>query len=319
MDNHKSHLDKSIFELVESEGHLLVHRPVSSPDFAWVETCFEGAGQRPPGGPPAAEGRDRAPPGPQNCKEFRSKLQEGQQVILTLADSPYFGMMMAIKIDPTGTCWKMYPSSLKHSYKDEPLVSSGVGATIRMLQRRDDPAPNIRLEHTDEFGRVLTPKEAFRRLSYKFHGKCPGKNKLDKALHKYQEELARKRSSSTDTPLASVDAMRRVQRASHQPHIVLSGPGMKDQLPLGVAIEAQDSAAADAAAAAASARAAGAGKKIFFVDWTMVKKSRIKPKPQSIHKPQPKWTNQSGLATCRFTPLACIKSIPGTPRLSDSR
>ncbi|KAH3760990.1 hypothetical protein Pelo_7187 [Pelomyxa schiedti] len=40
MDNHKSHLDKSIFELVESEGHLLVRRPVSSPDFAWIETCF---------------------------------------------------------------------------------------------------------------------------------------------------------------------------------------------------------------------------------------------------------------------------------------
>ncbi|KAH3732487.1 SART-1 family protein DOT2 [Pelomyxa schiedti] len=188
--------------------------------------------------------------------------------------------------------------------EDEPLVSSGVGATIRMLQRRgvvadehdlvnyagrakdhvltltktDDPAPNIRLEYTDEFGRVLTPKEAFRRLSYKFHGKCPGKNKLDKALRKYQEELARKRSSSTDTPLASVDAMRRVQRASHQPHIVLSGPGMKDQLPLGVAIEAQDSAAADAAAAAASASAAGAGKKrkkITIVQSTKKKKSRI--------------------------------------------
>ncbi|KAH3722975.1 sart-1 family protein dot2 [Pelomyxa schiedti] len=133
---------------------------------------------------------------------------------------------------------------------------------VLTLTKTDDPAPNIRLEYTDEFGRVLTPKEAFRRLSYKFHGKCPGKNKLDKALRKYQEELARKRSSSTDTPLASVDAMRRVQRASHQPHIVLSGPGMKDQLPLGVAIEAQDSAAADAAAAAsASASAAGAGKK----------------------------------------------------------
>ncbi|KAH3758586.1 hypothetical protein Pelo_9593 [Pelomyxa schiedti] len=40
MDNHRAHLDVSIRELVEQEGHKLVRRPVASPDMAWIETCF---------------------------------------------------------------------------------------------------------------------------------------------------------------------------------------------------------------------------------------------------------------------------------------
>ncbi|KAH3723302.1 hypothetical protein Pelo_17993 [Pelomyxa schiedti] len=40
MDNHQAHLDASIFNLVEQEGHLLLRRPTSSPDFAWIEPCF---------------------------------------------------------------------------------------------------------------------------------------------------------------------------------------------------------------------------------------------------------------------------------------
>ncbi|KAH3759098.1 hypothetical protein Pelo_9106 [Pelomyxa schiedti] len=40
MDNHKAHLHPSIFALVAQEGHLLVPRPVASPDLAWIELCF---------------------------------------------------------------------------------------------------------------------------------------------------------------------------------------------------------------------------------------------------------------------------------------
>ncbi|KAH3762560.1 hypothetical protein Pelo_5593 [Pelomyxa schiedti] len=40
MDNHPAHLDPSVFHLVESHGHLLLRRPATSPDFAWIESCF---------------------------------------------------------------------------------------------------------------------------------------------------------------------------------------------------------------------------------------------------------------------------------------
>ena len=46
------------------------------------------------------------------------------------------------------------------------------------------------LEHRDKNGKLLTPKEAFRQLSYQFHGKTPGKkNKSRKALN-YAKSMA---------------------------------------------------------------------------------------------------------------------------------
>ena len=57
----------------------------------------------------------------------------------------------------------------------------------------------IRLEHRDNFGRLLNPKEAFRQLSYKFHGKQPGRKKQAKILQAYQDELDAKRTGHGGT------------------------------------------------------------------------------------------------------------------------
>lgn len=48
--------------------------------------------------------------------------------------------------------------------------------------------PNIKLEYIDDNNMKLTPKEAFRYLSHKFHGKGPGKNKIEKRLKKMEQE-----------------------------------------------------------------------------------------------------------------------------------
>lgn len=48
--------------------------------------------------------------------------------------------------------------------------------------------PNIKLEYVDDDGRALCPKEAFRYLSHKFHGKGPGKNKQEKRIKKAVQE-----------------------------------------------------------------------------------------------------------------------------------
>lgn len=48
--------------------------------------------------------------------------------------------------------------------------------------------PDVKLEYNDDSGRQLNPKEAFRVLSHKFHGKGPGKNKIDKRMKKLQQE-----------------------------------------------------------------------------------------------------------------------------------
>ena len=48
--------------------------------------------------------------------------------------------------------------------------------------------PDVKLEYNDDTGRQLNAKEAFRVLSHKFHGKGPGKNKIDKRMKKLQQE-----------------------------------------------------------------------------------------------------------------------------------
>jgi U4/U6.U5 tri-snRNP-associated protein 1 len=69
----------------------------------------------------------------------------------------------------------------------------------------------IRLEHRDNFGRLLNPKEAFRQLSYKFHGKQPGRKKQAKILQAYQDELDAKRTGHGDDHLITMRGLKHEQ------------------------------------------------------------------------------------------------------------
>ncbi|KAM3283032.1 SART-1 family protein DOT2 [Capsicum chacoense] len=89
--------------------------------------------------------------------------------------------------------------------------------------RGEDGKKEINIERTDEYGRILTPKEAFRLLSHKFHGKGPGKMKQEKRMRQYQEELKIKQMKNSDTPSQSVERMRETQAQTRTPYIVLSG------------------------------------------------------------------------------------------------
>ncbi|KAK6139721.1 hypothetical protein DH2020_026531 [Rehmannia glutinosa] len=87
----------------------------------------------------------------------------------------------------------------------------------------NDGTKEIRIERTDEYGRILTPKEAFRLLSHKFHGKGPGKMKQEKRMRQYHEELKVKQMKNADTPSLSVERMREAQAKLQTPYLVLSG------------------------------------------------------------------------------------------------
>eukprot|EP00898_Chlorokybus_atmophyticus_P001200 jgi/Chlat1/2080/Chrsp17S02634 len=139
---------------------------------------------------------------------------------------------------------------------EESLVGKGLAATLDLLRQKgelkkevewagrtndkkanklvgvvDVVAPDysaqlekrIRLDRLDEFGRQMTPKEAFRALSHKFHGKAPGKMKQAKRLKQWQEELKLKQMSASDTPLHSMAKIREEQERNHTPYLVLSG------------------------------------------------------------------------------------------------
>ncbi|ERM99245.1 SART-1 family protein DOT2 [Amborella trichopoda] len=89
--------------------------------------------------------------------------------------------------------------------------------------RENDGAKEIVLDRLDEFGRIMTPKEAFRKLSHKFHGKGPGKMKQEKRMKQFMEELKLKQMKASDTPLLSMEKMREAQAKTRSPYIVLSG------------------------------------------------------------------------------------------------
>ncbi|KAF3772761.1 SART-1 family protein [Nymphaea thermarum] len=89
--------------------------------------------------------------------------------------------------------------------------------------RDNDGSKEISLDRLDEFGRIMTPKEAFRKISHKFHGKGPGKMKQEKRMKQYEEELKLKQMKASDTPLLSMEKMRETQAKLNAPYIVLSG------------------------------------------------------------------------------------------------
>ncbi|KAL0727979.1 hypothetical protein Bca4012_024072 [Brassica carinata] len=74
-----------------------------------------------------------------------------------------------------------------------------------MMKKVKERFKDIRIERTDEFGRTqLTPKEAFRLLSHKFHGKGRGKMKEEKRMKQYPEELKFKQMKNSDTSVPTI-------------------------------------------------------------------------------------------------------------------
>nr|DBA17106.1 TPA: hypothetical protein GDO54_002601 [Pyxicephalus adspersus] len=90
---------------------------------------------------------------------------------------------------------------------------------------KDGYKPDVKIEYVDETGRKLCPKEAFRQLSHRFHGKGSGKMKTERRMKKLDEEALLKKMSSSDTPLGTVALLQEKQKAQKTPYIVLSGSG----------------------------------------------------------------------------------------------
>jgi len=80
----------------------------------------------------------------------------------------------------------------------------------------------VDIKYHDEFGRVLTTKEAWKALSHKFHGKGSGRMKTEKRLKKIAEEKKREAMGSGDTPLSMNAAFQIRQERAGQAHMVLS-------------------------------------------------------------------------------------------------
>mmetsp|Transcript_2661 Transcript_2661/g.6347 ORF Transcript_2661/g.6347 Transcript_2661/m.6347 type:complete len:720 (-) Transcript_2661:993-3152(-) len=158
----------------------------------------------------------------------------------------------------------------------ESRLDKGIGSALRLLQGRGELRETVRwagrtndkkfnnvrdvvesyndetqfaqdienaLTRKDEFGRVMTPKEAFRQLCYKFHGKPASKNKQEKRIKKYLEEQKMMEMTTGDTPLNTMDRLKDFQKHSSTPYLVLTGkikPGQSSDPHSGFALEKDD-------------------------------------------------------------------------------
>jgi len=84
---------------------------------------------------------------------------------------------------------------------------------------------DIKLEYRDDYGRVQTPKEAFRAISWKFHGKVPGRKNMERRLLRLENEMKLKSNTMADLP--TLRALKHVQVAEAKPYMVLSGANEK--------------------------------------------------------------------------------------------
>jgi U4/U6.U5 tri-snRNP-associated protein 1 len=73
--------------------------------------------------------------------------------------------------------------------------------TLELFNR--EYKPDVQLKYTDQFGRALDPKEAFKELSHQFHGKGSGKQKTEKLLKKIADDKRRMAMSSLDSSQAT--------------------------------------------------------------------------------------------------------------------
>ncbi|CAH0554749.1 unnamed protein product [Brassicogethes aeneus] len=94
---------------------------------------------------------------------------------------------------------------------------------ITDFKEKETFKPNVKLEYIDDDGHILNSKEAFRYLSHKFHGKGPGKNKIEKRIKKSVQEGLMKKMSSTDTPLGTLSMLQQKQKETQSAFVVLSG------------------------------------------------------------------------------------------------
>jgi SART-1 family len=71
----------------------------------------------------------------------------------------------------------------KYRKRDRYIGSGGME-----FREKEGYKPEVKLEYVDDAGRTVTPKEAFRMLSHRFHGKGSGKKKTEKRMKKIEED-----------------------------------------------------------------------------------------------------------------------------------
>lgn len=89
-------------------------------------------------------------------------------------------------------------------YKDH---SAEIREAQESWDKFKDYKPDVNISYVDEFGRNMTEKEAWKDLSYKFHGKGQGKGKTEKRLRKIEEERKLEKKLAEQSVVGAMTAL----------------------------------------------------------------------------------------------------------------
>lgn len=194
------------------------------------EDLYQGAGEEempdvppPPPGPDAMEEDEMPdippPPPPPGGDEAAAEpsmpvLAEKHVVKKGLASTLALLKEKAQLDDAQNTRWSGRANDMKDRFDKQHVIE----ANAMEEKAVDGYKFGFKLDKFDEFGRKLTPKEAFRELCHRFHGIEPGKMKREKRLRQFQEEQARLKATSVMD-----ERIKEVQREQASPFVVLSG------------------------------------------------------------------------------------------------
>jgi len=78
----------------------------------------------------------------------------------------------------------------------------------------------VRLEYRDRHGRLLTRKQAFREMSYQFHGHGSGKRKQERRKHQIGRDQAMTRLGATQGTSGTFSALKATQEATGKAYVV---------------------------------------------------------------------------------------------------
>ena len=85
---------------------------------------------------------------------------------------------------------------------------------------KEEGETSFNLDYHDEYGRKMTQKQAFRQLSWKFHGKGPSKKRREKRMMEMEKQMDDK---GRDVGMEYMGVLAKAQEKTKSAHVVLSG------------------------------------------------------------------------------------------------
>lgn len=181
----------------------------------------------------ASEGAPPLPPPPRSAsRSARVKKEEPEEEALpqqsiTRERNVGIGMGAALELmrqrgelgrDLKAVEWAGRSNDMK------PVALQGLESVYTGGRSEDAVANSVEraLTRRDMYGRVQTPKQAFRELCHNFHGIFPSKDRQERQMMKDAEAAAAKKSATSEQP----DSLRRLhaaQKIAAAPYVVLNG------------------------------------------------------------------------------------------------